>query len=117
MASRFSSRSGIDGELARRRRDGGVDLVEDELVDGLLAKVLGDLGAGVVGAEFLLVDVFLEDVAEHVRVDLVVVAAGRVVEVPGVALEEGEEIFERLVGNADLRVLHLDADAAGRGRR
>ncbi|MEP6671812.1 MAG: hypothetical protein ABJF10_21810, partial [Chthoniobacter sp.] len=42
----------------------GVGAVEDELVDGLLAEVFGDFRAGVVGAEFLLVDVFLEDVAE-----------------------------------------------------
>ncbi len=56
-----------------------------------------------------MVDVFLEDVAEHVWVDLVVVSAGGVVEVPGVALEEGEEVFEGFVGDADLCVIHLDA--------
>ena len=49
-----------------------VHAVEDELVDGALAQVAGHFRARVVSAEFLLVDVFLEDVAEHVGVDLVV---------------------------------------------
>ena len=64
-----------------------------------LAEILGDFGAGVIGAEGFLVDVLLEDVAEHVGVDFVVLAARRVVEVPGVAVEEVEEVLERLVGH------------------
>ncbi len=82
-------------ELTRRWRDSRINLVEDELVDGLLAKVAGDFRSGVVSAEFFLVDVFLEDVAEDVGIDFVVVATGRVVEIPGVALEESEEVLER----------------------
>ena len=58
-------------------------------------------GAGVVGAKSLLVDVFLENVAQHVGVDFVVLAAGRVVEVPGVAIEEVEEVVEGPVGDVD----------------
>ncbi len=80
---------------------GDVHPVEHELVDGLLAEVIGDFRAGVVGSEFLLVDVFLEDVAEHVGVDLAVVAARGVVERPGVAGEEGEEIREDGVRDGD----------------
>ena len=100
----------LHGTDRHRRRDAlHVYLVQDELVDGLLAEVAGDLRAGVVGAEFLLVDVFFEDVAEDVGVDFVVVAAGRVVEVPGVALEKGEEVFEGYVRDADVRVGSLDA--------
>ncbi len=78
--------------------------VEHELVDSLLAEVLGDLRPRVVSAEFLLVDVLFEDVAEDVGVDLLVVSAGRVVERPRVALEEAEEIFEGGIRNADLLV-------------
>jgi hypothetical protein len=50
---------------------GRVDGVEDEAVDGALAEVAGDLGAGVVGAKGFLVDVLLDDVAQDVRVDFV----------------------------------------------
>ena len=93
VASRFSSRSEM---VAKRRRDSGrprrferrVEAVEDELEDGALGEVAGDLGPGVVGAERLLVDVFLEDVAKDIGIDFVVFAAGRIVEVPGVAIEE-----------------------------
>ena len=49
--------------------------IEQEGDDRVLADVVGDVLLGVVGPHLLLVDVFLEDVAEHVRVDLVVVAA------------------------------------------
>ena len=73
----------------------------DELEDGALAEVTGHLRTGVVSAEFLLVDVFLEDVAEHVGIDFLVVAAGRVVEIPRVAAEQRENVLERDVGNED----------------
>ena len=77
-------------------------------MDRPFAEILGDLGPGVVCAEGLLVDVLLEDVAEHVGVDLVVLAAGRVVEVPGVAVEEVEQVLEGPIGDVDLRVFLLD---------
>jgi hypothetical protein len=51
-------------------------------MDGAFAEVLGDLGASIVGAERLLVDVLLKDVAQDVGVDLIVLAAGRIVEIP-----------------------------------
>ena len=82
---------------------GVVDAVQDKPVDGPLAKVFGDFRAGVVGAKGLLVDVLLKDVAEDIRVDFVVLAAGRVVEVPGIALKQGKEVFESLVRDVDLR--------------
>jgi hypothetical protein len=77
-------------------------------VDRPLAKVRRDLGPRVVGAECLLVDVLLEDVAEDVGIDLVGVAAWCVVEVPRVRPEQLEEIGEGLVGDGDIRVLLLD---------
>ena len=89
-------------------RLGRVDGLQDQPVDGPLAEVLGDLRPGVVGAERLLVDVLLEDVAQHVGVDLVVLAAGGVVEVPGVAGEQGEEVLECLVGHVELGIVLLD---------
>ena len=125
----------LDGVVTVRRGEGfrlgfveflaglvtGVDAVEHELMDGLLAEVIGDFRTGVVGSEFLLVDVFLEDVAEHVGIDLAVIAAGGVVERPRVAAEEGEKILEDGVWDFDLGVglgekrLALDAglDAMG----
>src|SRR5207244_1656945 len=79
----------------------GVDAVEDELVDGLLAEVLGDFGTGVVRAKFLLVDVFLEDVTEYVGVDLVVVVSRSVVEMPRVPVEQGKDVREGFVSDAN----------------
>ena len=77
-------------------------------MDRPLAEVFGDLGARVVGAERLLVDVLLEDVAEHVGVDLVVLAAGRVVEVPGVASKRSNRFSKALSGTSSVRVVLLD---------
>ncbi len=80
---------------------GGVEEVRD---NGVLADVLGDVFLGVVGPHLLLVDIFLEDVADDVRVDLVVGAKGPFVEVPGVLIEEVEQLFEGLVGDVDIGV-------------
>ena len=77
-------------------------------MDALLRQVAGDLGPGVVGAEGFLVDVFLEDVAQHVGVDLVGVASGGVVQVPG---EAGEQIKDALEG----RVGHAQGGAQAQG--
>ena len=78
-------------------------------MDRLFAEILRDLSPRVVRAESLLVDVLLEDVAQYVGVDLVVLAAGRVVEMPGVTVEEVEQILECAIGNSDLGVLLLDS--------
>jgi len=58
------------------------DLFQDDVVDGALAKVFSYLGRRVIGPESFLVDVFFEDVTENVGIDLIVIRAGRVVEVP-----------------------------------
>ena len=81
--------------------------VEEEGDDGIAADVAGDVLLGVVGPHLLLVDVFFEDVAEHVGVDLIVVAEGAVVEMPLVGVEEGEDLLECFVGDVDLRVIAL----------
>ena len=80
-----------------------------------LADVLGDVFLGVVGPHLLLVDVLLEDVAEHVGVDLVVGAQGALVEVPVVRVEEVEELLEGLVG--DVRWSGRAAPRSGGVRR
>ena len=69
-------------------------------MDGPPTEVFGNLGSGIIGAKGLLVDVLLEDVPQHVRVNFIVVAAGRVIEVPGIALEEIENVLEGLVGTS-----------------
>ena len=90
-------------------RDGAVLLrpVEQERDDGVAADVAGDVLLGVVGPHLLLVDVLLEDVAEHVGVDLLVVAQRPVVEVPVKLVEECEYLLERLVGDADVGIVAL----------
>ena len=82
----------------------------------LFAKVFCDLGSGVVRAEGLLVDVFLEDVAQNFRVDFVVPAAGRVVEVPCVTVEEVEQILKGPIGNGYLRGSVARSGGVGTGR-
>ena len=82
---------------------GLIHAVEHELEYGALAEIAGHLRARVVSAEFLLVDVFLEYVAEHVGVDFVGLAGGRVVEIPRVASKEIEDVLERAVGDEDAR--------------
>ena len=76
-------------------------------MDGALAEILGDFGRRVIGAERLLVDVLLEDIAENVGIDFVIVLAGDVVQIPGVAAEEGEYVFESFIGDGDVRVFDL----------
>ena len=76
----------LEGDLALGARG-----VEQERDDRVLADVLGDVLLGVVGAHLLLVDVLLEDVAEHVGVDLVVGTQRAFVEVPLLLVEVVED--------------------------
>ncbi len=85
-----------------------VDLFQNQAVDSALAQVFGDLGAGVIGAKQFLVDVLFKDIAQHRRVDLVIRAAGGVVEVPRVAAKEIEQLVKGRVGDVDVPVLDLD---------
>src|SRR5262249_47572133 len=62
---------------------------------------------GVVGSHLLLVDVFLENVAQHIRVDFPVVAQWARVEMPVVLIKEGKELLKCLIGNVDTAVLLL----------
>jgi len=109
--------SGVDvavGVIAQQPPKGAVNVecyralllgsVKDEWDDGILADVLGDVFLGVVRPHLLLVDVFLKDVAHHIWVDLVVGPQGALVKMPGVLVEEVEELLERLVRDIDLRV-------------
>lgn len=70
-------------------------------MDGALAEVFGDLRAGIVGAKRLLVDVFLEDIAEYVRIYFVIQASGRIVEVPGVGAEQAKQVLEGAIRDAN----------------
>ena len=47
-------------------------------------------------------------VPQNIGVDFVVLAAGRVVEVPGVTVEQVEEILKRAIGDGDVGILLLD---------
>ena len=83
------------------------DPVEQARHDGVAADVAGDVFLGVVGVHLLLVDIFLEDVAQRVEVDLVIAAQRPVVEMPLIGVEEGEDVLEGFVGDADVRVVPL----------
>jgi len=65
----------------------GVHGVENQSVDRAFTEVFGDLGTRVIGSKGLLVDVLLEDIAQHIRVDLIALTAGGIVQVPRIALE------------------------------
>ena len=70
--------------------------------------MLSDLGAGVIGAEGFLVDVLFKNVTEHVRVNLVVLAPRRVVKVPGIAVEQVEEVLEGAIRDGELLLAKLE---------
>ena len=82
--------------------------IEQERDYRIARDVSGDVFFRVVRTHLLLVDVLLEDVAEHIGIDLVVGAVGPLVKVPLVAVEEAEDPLERLVGDADVRVVPLE---------
>ena len=89
------------GRLLRR-------LVEEPRHERIAGDVFGDVFLGVVGAHLrAVVDVLLEDVAEHVRVDVPARGGYGSVEVPAPLVEEREEVFEHAVGDVDVGVLHL----------
>jgi hypothetical protein len=81
---------------------------ENQMMDGLLAQVARDFRARVIRAEGFLIDELLKDVAEHFRVNLVRPSLLRVVQVPGVFIEEGVEILEPHVRHAYAHVGQLD---------
>ena len=65
--------------------------VEQEGNHCIARDVAGDVLFGVVGSHLLLVDVLLEDVAEYVRVNLVVLPVWSLVQMPAIAVEEIED--------------------------
>ena len=73
-----------------------------------MGDVAGDVFLGVVRAHLLLVDVFLEDVAQHVGVDLAVVAQRALVQTPVIGVEEVEEPDERQVVDLDVVIRRFD---------
>ena len=83
-----------------------------------LRDVPGDVFFGVVGSHLLLVDVLLKDVAEDIRVDLVVARERPFVQVPLVLLEEVKDPLEcrcRRSGSSCRRVPR--SGASGKDRR
>ena len=50
---------------------------------------------------------FLEDVAENIRIDFVVVCERTIIEVPLILVEEGEYALEGLVRYLDVRIPFL----------
>ena len=112
-----------DGAL-RFEGDGALVLggVEQEGNDGIAGDVAGDVLLGVVGAHLLLVDVFLEDVAENVGIDFVVSTQRALVEVPLVGVEEAEDLLEGGVRDLNVGILllqfvHIEQAAVEIGNR
>ena len=112
-------------------KPGSHQAIRDGRQDRRGGHVTGDVGLRVVGPVVLLVHVLLEDVAEHIGVDLVVVPMGMLIEVPAPPVEELEQVLEGAVGNpqavpvARLDLVHLEhaavderhrADESCRGR-
>ncbi len=83
-------------------------MIEDERKYGVLRDVAGDVLFRVVRAHLLLIDVLLEDIAEDIRIDLVVFAQLSLVEMPAKFVEKGEQSFKGFIGNLNRRVLALE---------
>ena len=69
---------------------------------------MGDVLLCVIGPHLLLVDVLLEDVAQDIRVDLVVGTQRALVEVPLILVKVVEDTLEGLIRDLDLRVADFD---------
>src|ERR1035437_7852677 len=76
--------------------------IEQRRDNRILANVLGNVSLGVVGTHVLLANVFLEHIAQNVRVNLTPRGSGTVIEMPVVLLEEVEDVVECLVRNIDV---------------
>ena len=80
----------------QRRLALGAGGIEQERQDGVLADVFGDVLLRVIRPHLLLVDVFLEDVAEDVGIDFVVGAKRAFIEMPLILVEVIEDAARRL---------------------
>ena len=76
--------------------------------DGVFADVFGDVFLGVVRPHLLLVDVLLEDVAEHVGIDFLAASQRAVVQVPVPGVEEDKQFLEGFVGHVDVVVCSFE---------
>ena len=72
-------------------------------MDGALTEIFGYLRPCIIGAEGLLVDVFFKNVAQYIRVDLIIISTRCVVEVPGISFKEAEEVFKGNIRDLDIR--------------
>ena len=70
-------------DVARRARR-----VKQERENRALTDIFGDVLLRVVGTHLLLVDVFLEDIAEDIGVDFVIIAQRTFVKVPLILFKE-----------------------------
>ena len=91
--------------------------VKQEGDDRAAPNVAGDVLLGVVSAHLLLVDVLLKNVAKHVRVNLVVLPVGPLVQVPAVAVKEVGRRAQRRRPVWRLRGCPSPTHAGRRGRR
>src|SRR5579864_5143761 len=77
------------------------DYINEERDDGGRYDILGDVPLCVISSHLFLVDVLFEDVAQDIRIDLVVVARWMIIQFPTVGIEEGENALKSLVGYFD----------------
>ena len=68
----------------------GTNFTQQRRNDGVLADVFGDVFLGVVRPHLLLVDELLEDVAQHVGVDLLTALERALVQMPFPFIEKGK---------------------------
>ncbi len=77
-------------------------------MDRTFTQVLGDLWTRIVCSKEFLIDEFLKNIAEYMWADLVVIAFRCVIQVPGVAGEQVQQMLERYVRNANTRPSFLN---------
>src|ERR1043166_145913 len=65
----------------------------------VLADVLGDVLLRVVRAHLLLIDVLLEDIAEHIGIDLVITTKRAFIKMPLICIEELKHFFKSHIAN------------------
>ena len=75
--------------------------------DRILAVVFGDIFLGVIRAHLLLIDVLLEDVTQHIGIDLIPFLEHAFIQMPAIAIKELKELVKGFIGDLNLLAIQF----------
>gem|GEM_PF-7081782 len=91
----------------RSRRRGGKTL-QHQFVNRTIAQVFGNFWTSIIGTKFFLVNVFLKNVAQYIRVDFQRIFVRAIVQVPRITREQFKHLNKGAIANLNIRILLLD---------